>query len=312
MNSHESMLRIAADSDISVLLLGESGSGKEVAAQFIHNHSKRASGPFVALNCGAIAKGLAESILEGYRKGAFTGASEERLGIVRSANHGTLFLDEIGEMPLETQCKLLRILQERTVTPIGDYEAFPVDFRLICATNRDLQADISAGNFREDLFFRINVFPITIPPLRERADFENIANDLWYDAQKIYSTIPDASKKGRHFDEFEMFLLRSKQWPGNIRQLKNVIQRYALLKPHGYSLSRILDDEFSKLAAGEKGLPYDARMHAPDWEIIEKAIECYGGNKSQAAHSLGISRGCLAYQIKKRTDGAPQENPLRN
>ncbi|WP_297946709.1 sigma-54 dependent transcriptional regulator [uncultured Fibrobacter sp.] len=312
MNSHESMLRIAADSDISVLLLGESGSGKEVAAQFIHNHSKRASGPFVALNCGAIAKGLAESILEGYRKGAFTGASEERLGIVRSANHGTLFLDEIGEMPLETQCKLLRILQERTVTPIGDYEAFPVDFRLICATNRDLRSDICAGKFREDLFFRINVFPVTIPPLRERADFENIANDLWYDAQKIYSAIPNASKQGRRFDEFEMFLLKSKQWPGNIRQLKNVIQRYALLKPHGYSLTGILDDEFSKLAAGEKGQPYDARMHAPEWEIIEKAIKCCGGNKSQAAQVLGISRGSLSYQIKKRVTDAPQTDSARN
>jgi Transcriptional regulator containing PAS, AAA-type ATPase, and DNA-binding domains len=214
------MLRIAADSDISVLLLGESGSGKEVAAQFIHNHSKRASGPFVRLTVALSRKDLPKASWKGTAKGAFTGASEERLGIVRSANHGTLFLDEIGEMPLETQCKLLRILQERTVMPIGDYEAFPVDFRLICATNRDLRSDICAGKFREDLFFRINVFPITIPPLRERADFENIANDLWYDAQKIYSTIPDASKQSRHFDEFEMFLLKSKQWPGNIRQLK--------------------------------------------------------------------------------------------
>lgn len=311
MNTHESMLRIASNSDISVLLLGESGSGKEVAARFIHNHSKRKSGPFVALNCGAIAKGLAESILEGHRKGAFTGASEERLGIVRSADHGTLFLDEIGEMPLETQCKLLRILQERTVMPIGDYDSFPVDFRLICATNRDLRTDICTGKFREDLFFRINVFPVTIPPLRKRSDFENIANDLWNDAQRIYSIIPDAPEH-KPFDEYEIGLLKSKQWPGNIRQLKNVIQRYALLKPHGYSLTRILNDEFSKLAAGEKGQPYDARMHAPEWEIIEKAIKCCSGNKSQAAQALGISRGSLTYQIKKRASDALPTHSTRN
>lgn len=145
MNRHESLLRIAASSEISVLLLGESGSGKEVAARFIHAHSKRAGGPFIALNCGAIAKGLTESILEGHCKGAFTGAFEERLGVVRSAEHGTLFLDEIGEMPFETQCKLLRILQERTVMPLGSSKNVPVDFRLICATNRNLHSEIAAG-----------------------------------------------------------------------------------------------------------------------------------------------------------------------
>ena len=155
MNRHESMLRIAANSDISVLLLGESGSGKEVAARFIHEHSQRAGGPFVALNCGAIARGLAESILEGHRKGAFTGAGEERAGLVRSAEGGTLFLDEIGEMPLETQCKLLRILQERTVMPLGCYESVPVNFRLVCATNRDLRSEIAAGrSFPRGLVFQ--------------------------------------------------------------------------------------------------------------------------------------------------------------
>ena len=179
MNRHESMLRIAASSDISVLLLGESGSGKEVAARFVHAHSKRAGGPFIALNCGAIAKGLTESILEGHRKGAFTGASEERLGVVRSADHGTLFLDEIGEMPFETQCKLLRILQERAVMPLGSCDSLPVDFRLICATNRDLRAEVHAGRFREDLYFRLNVFPVKIPPLREREDFATIAQEIW-------------------------------------------------------------------------------------------------------------------------------------
>lgn len=313
MKNHESMLRIASNSDISVLLLGESGAGKEVAARSIHNHSRRAGGPFVALNCGAIANGLAESILEGHRKGAFTGASEESLGIVRAANHGTLFLDEIGEMPPEMQCKLLRILQERTVMPLGDCDPFPVDFRLICATNRDLRSDIREGKFREDLFFRINVFPITIPPLRKRRDFDKIANELWNEAQKIYSMIPNAPEQ-RPLDDCEMGLLKSKQWPGNIRQLKNVLQRYALLKPHGFSLLRILNDEFIKRTAEEREQFYDSRMHAPEWEIIEKAIRRCSGNKSKAAHALGISRGSLAYQIRKRAydDALPMDSSTRN
>lgn len=313
MKNHESMLRIASNSDISVLLLGESGAGKEVAARSIHNHSRRAGGPFVALNCGAIANGLAESILEGHRRGAFTGASEESLGIVRAANHGTLFLDEIGEMPPEMQCKLLRILQERTVMPLGDCDPFPVDFRLICATNRDLRSDIREGKFREDLFFRINVFPITIPPLRKRRDFDKIANELWNEAQKIYSMIPNAPEQ-RPLGDCEMGLLKSKQWPGNIRQLKNVLQRYALLKPHGFSLLRILNDEFIKRTAEEREQFYDSRMHAPEWEIIEKAIRRCSGNKSKAAHALGISRGSLAYQIRKRAydDALPMDSSTRN
>ena len=175
MNRHESMLNIVAGSDVSVLLLGESGSGKEVAARYIHAHSSRAGGPFIALNCGAIAQGLVESILEGHRKGAFTGAVEEKLGLVRSAEGGTLFLDEIGELPLETQSKLLRILQEKAVTPVGAAQSIPVNFRLICATNRNLKMEIADGNFRADLFFRINVFPIEIPPLRARRDFLRLA-----------------------------------------------------------------------------------------------------------------------------------------
>ena len=241
MNRHESMLRIAANSDISVLLLGESGSGKEVAARFIHEHSQRAGGPFVALNCGAIARGLAESILEGHRKGAFTGAGEERAGLVRSAEGGTLFLDEIGEMPLETQCKLLRILQERTVMPLGCYESVPVNFRLVCATNRDLRSEIAAGRFREDLFFRLNVFPVKIPPLREREDFERIVHELWRDVN---------GASARMLNPYEMALLRKKPWPGNVRQLKNILQRFSLLQSYGVTLSKVMDEEF-----GEAPLP---------------------------------------------------------
>lgn len=304
MNRHESMLNIVAGSDVSVLLLGESGSGKEVAARYIHAHSSRAGGPFIALNCGAIAQGLVESILEGHRKGAFTGAAGERLGVVRAAEHGTLFLDEVGEMPLEIQCKLLRILQERKVMPLGYYEAFPVDFRLVCATNRDLRAEVLSGRFREDLFFRLNVFPVKIPPLREREDFAEIANDLWSEILEDPSVVLNAG---------EIALLKTKPWPGNVRQLKNVLQRYALLKNYGIKLYKILEEEFvprqtAVLAQsplnrqGQAGAACERPRYystSPEWNLICSELAKNDGNRSVTAQKLGISRGCLNYQIKK-------------
>ena len=293
MNRHESMLRIAASSDISVLLLGESGSGKEVAARFVHAHSKRAGGPFIALNCGAIAKGLTESILEGHRKGAFTGASEERLGVVRSADHGTLFLDEIGEMPLEIQCKLLRILQERAVMPLGSCDPQPVDFRLVCATNRDLRAEVHAGRFREDLYFRLNVFPVKIPPLREREDFAAIAQEIW---KEIADHKP--------LNANEIASLSKRKWPGNVRQLKNVLQRYSLLKPYDITLGNVLTDEFSEpTTVADTCTLYQAKSRriaeTPEWNLICSELSKNSGNKSVTAQKLGISRGCLNYHIKK-------------
>ncbi|OWV09681.1 sigma 54-interacting transcriptional regulator [Fibrobacter sp. UWB5] len=295
MNRHESMLRIAASSDISVLLLGESGSGKEVAARFVHAHSKRAGGPFIALNCGAIAKGLTESILEGHRKGAFTGASEERLGVVRSADHGTLFLDEIGEMPFETQCKLLRILQERAVMPLGSCDPLPVDFRLVCATNRDLRAEVHAGRFREDLYFRLNVFPVKIPPLREREDFAAIAQEIWKE-------IADHNPLNAN----EIASLSKRKWPGNVRQLKNVLQRYSLLKPYDITLPKLLDEEFfdptsSNIAEPSRLYNIKSRRitETPEWKLICSELSKNSGNRSITAQKLGISRGCLNYHIKK-------------
>jgi len=290
------MLRIAASSDISVLLLGESGSGKEVAARFVHAHSKRAGGPFIALNCGAIAKGLTESILEGHRKGAFTGAVDERLGVVRSADHGTLFLDEIGEMPFETQCKLLRILQERSVMPLGSSNSIPVDFRLVCATNRNLRSEVRAGRFREDLFFRLNVFPVKIPPLREREDFNTIAQEIWKE-------VGDSSL----LTSAEIKLLARKEWPGNVRQLKNVLQRYSLLKPYETTLSKILEEEFYEIvetcSAADTALydtsPIRRNSSSPEWNLIYSELEKNKGNRKATAKKLGISRGCLYYQIKK-------------
>lgn len=310
----ENMLKIAANSDISVLLQGETGSGKEVAARFIHQQSKRANHSFVAVNCGAIASNLAESILEGARKGAYTGATVDQTGVVLAANHGTLFLDEIGEMPLELQRKLLRILQERSVMPIGTTTCTTVDFRLICATNRNLREEVAAGRFREDLYFRLNVFPIKIPALRERSDFSDVALELW---EQEHTAIPLTCQELQKLQEY--------QWPGNVRQLRNVLQRYALLKPYGITIDEILQEEFHLIppanllldnatqnAQGHSSFQntrnytprnFGARSYnaAPDWEIISKELTRNNWNRSSTAKKLGISRGSLNYQIRKHS-----------
>ena len=259
-------------------------------------HSPRSAGPFIALNCGAIARNLAESLLEGAKKGSYTGASNDHQGIVQAANGGTLFLDEIGEMPFDMQSKLLRILQEHSVLPLGATQNEPVDFRLVCATNRDLQNEIHDGNFRKDLFFRLNAFPIMIPPLRDREDFAEIVATVWNDI-----TVRTFNERFP-LRKWEVKALSKFKWPGNIRQLKNVLQRYALLKQHDISLEEILSEEFSGKAINDTDIHsiYNAnRASAPSWSFIQKALNDNRGNKSRAAKALRISRGCLCYQIKK-------------
>lgn len=307
----ENMLKIAANSDISVLLQGESGCGKEVAARFIHDSSARARGPFIAVNCGAIAKNLAESILEGARKGAYTGAATEQIGVVQAAHGGTLFLDEIGEMPMEQQCKLLRILQERSVMPLGATTNIPVDFRLICATNRNLRQEVAAGRFREDLYFRLNVFPIKLPALRDRSDFENIAQELWAEAN-MSMTRPLPGYKALPLSSAEIYKLRTQYWPGNVRQLKNVLQRYALLKPYSVPLNEILEEEFLTASTSAPPFPHvlqensvadNTQFYNPAhrWQIIQEELHKNNWNRSRTAQKLGISRGSLNYQIKKHS-----------
>lgn len=289
MKKTDDFIKIAAHSDITVLLYGESGAGKEVAARTLHQSSDRRNAPFIALNCGAIAENLMESILEGATKGAYTGAVSEKMGVVRAANGGTLFLDEIGELPYGCQSKLLRILQERAVLPLGATEPIPVNFRLICATNRDLKSDIRQGKFREDLFFRLNVFPIRIPPLRERDDFEQVAQDVWK------GVLQNANMYNANLlSKCDLERLQTYKWPGNIRQLKNVLERYALLAHHKINLDEILADEY-------KGNAVHEYIPKPRWEDIGEALHKCRGNKLQAAKSLGISRGSLYYQIKKAT-----------
>ena len=318
MKDQHKMLEIASLSNIPVLLQGESGAGKEVAARFIHNHGLRKEGPFVALNCSSIPKSLAESILEGSVKGAFTGAVDEKLGLVRSAEGGTLFLDEIGELPLETQSKLLRILQEKAVTPVGAAQSIPVNFRLICATNRNLKIEIADGNFRADLFYRINVFPVEIPPLRARRDFADVALDLWREAQtQVNGSDSDRRDSGspqknceisqsRRLSAEEMELLKACPWPGNVRQLKNVLQRYTVLKPYDVTLTEILTQEFSLPKLYDRNICsiyvtdfLKKRKKKPTFTDIEETLLLCKGNKCRAAKKLGISRGSLCYQLQK-------------
>jgi transcriptional regulator with PAS, ATPase and Fis domain len=219
-------LRLVAASNLTVLFQGETGVGKEVLAQYLHAHSQRCKAPLVPVNCGALTPGLLESTLFGAVRGAFTGAMHDSKGLVRAAHQGTLFLDEIGELPLEAQSRLLRVLQERKVTPVGSHQEIEVDFRLVCATHRDLRNAVQKGEFREDLFYRIHSFPVQIPPLRTRqADILALANSLWQEMHPSEAAVP--------LQECCRDSLLKYSWPGNIRQLRNVLERFSVLRRQG-------------------------------------------------------------------------------
>jgi two-component system response regulator FlrC len=217
-------LRRVAASELSVLLSGESGTGKEVLARDVHAHSQRARGPFVAINCAAIPKDLLEATLFGYERGAFTGAQKSQAGKFELSHGGTLFLDEIGEMPPELQAKLLRVLQERVVERVGSHQEIALDFRLVAATNRRLEQAVREGRFREDLYFRIGVFPLEIPPLRTRVDDIDV---LARHFLKRYSA--PAGRPGARLSDAALTRMRQHPWPGNVRELENVIQRALLM-----------------------------------------------------------------------------------
>ncbi len=285
-------LEAASQTSISVLLLGESGCGKEVAARHIHEHSSRRNAPFIAVNCGALPHSLQDSLLSGYRKGAFSGAQNDHQGLVESVQGGTLFLDEIGELPLESQTRFLRILQERKVHPLGASQEISVDFRLICATHRDLHADVVSGKFRQDLFHRIASLTIRLPPLRERLqELATIAQSLW---QQITGT-------GAALSPEELGQLRSYEWPGNIRQMGNVLQRLHVLAKFGVTLADLLAEERKNVTAvttmaSDK---VTTRAKSPPRPAMLAALEANGFNKSRTAKELGISRGGLCYQLRK-------------
>ena len=300
------MLRIletvsqVAPSDATVLISGESGTGKEMIAGAVHYNSSRKNGPFVTINCAAITETLLESELFGHEKGAFTGAHRRKEGRFRQAHHGTLFLDEISETSLAMQVKLLRVLQERELTRVGGEEAVPVDVRIIAATNKDLRMAVQEGRFREDLFYRLNVVSLHMPPLRERPE------DIALLAQHFLERFAGRNRKTiRGFTPQAMDLLLRYPWPGNVRELMNAVERAVVL-----ARSEVLaEEDVSPLgeaqgpsgAVEEKSEPDSGGVSLEEMEraAILKTLGETGGNKSEAARRLGITRKTLHKRLKK-------------
>jgi DNA-binding NtrC family response regulator len=311
--------RRVASSQAPVLFLGETGSGKEVLARALHQASTRAQGPFIAINCAAIPAELLESELFGHAKGAFTGAVTDKPGRIQAAEGGTLFLDEIGDLPLALQPKLLRVLQEKTIEPVGKNQSIPVDFRLICATHHDLRARVAAGQFREDLYYRLNVLPLQIPPLRERrADIPALFLRLCQKACEL---------EGRVAIDVEPALLdrlAQMDWPGNVRELENAAKRLValcsdtVLKVEALmnagleaeedsdgrvvpSIGHPMGHRISLSMGAESPLP-EGHLDLEAWidDLVLRALEKHEGNQSATARYLGVSRNTLVYRLEKR------------
>ncbi len=282
------MVKRIAPMPSTVLIQGETGTGKELAARAIHERSAR-SGGFVAINCGAVSPELLESELFGHVKGAFTGAHRAREGLFGFAHGGTLFLDEIGEMPLPMQAKLLRVLEERCIRPVGGNEEVPVDVRIVAATNRELLDEVSAGRFREDLYYRLNVVALRLPPLRERReDIPPLARHF-IDALSRELGVPLPA-----WDHWDLDALEGYDWPGNVRELRNVIERCLLL---GRRPGHCLGEHRPGQAEPAAGAP-DLRLAAVERAHILRVLELAGGNKSDAARRLDVSRKTLERKLK--------------
>jgi DNA-binding NtrC family response regulator len=291
------MVERVAATNTTVLLGGESGVGKDMIARAIHEHSSRASGPFVKINSTAIPENLLESELFGYEKGAFSGATTSKLGKFELADKGTLFLDEIGDVPAATQVKLLRVLQEREFERLGGTRTIKVDVRLIAATNRDLRAALEEGSFREDLYYRLNVVAIDVPPLREHK--EDIPDLARFFLQK-YSR--ELGKPMEGITPAAMRMLIDFHWPGNVRELENIIQRGVALssKPILDVTDIHLDAPLTRAGAPAAAmLPPGMTLDQWEDEIIREALRKANGNKSQAARALGLTRNALRYRLSQ-------------
>jgi len=280
----------------TVLLAGESGIGKDLIARAIHHHSPRRDRPFVKINCSALPENLMESELFGYEKGAFTGAASARAGKFEQADGGTAFLDEIGDVPPPVQVKLLRVLQEREFERLGSNKTLKVDVRVIAATNQDLRAALEQGAFREDLYYRLNVVPINIPPLRERKE------DIPYLVEHFLAKYSEETGgRVRSVTPAAMEKLIAYHWPGNVRELENIIQRAMVLAP-GPALEPAdiqLDSERRAAAAGD-GIPFlpeGMTLDQYEQQLIREALRRCDGNKSQAARLLGLTRNALRYRL---------------
>ncbi len=297
-----------AKSTCTVLITGESGTGKEVVVGALHDASARADGPLVVVNCGAIPEALLESELFGHARGAFTGAHAAHKGRVAAAEGGTLFLDEIGELPMSLQSKLLRLLQQREYSPVGESRTLKCDVRIVAATNRDLEAEVSAGHFREDLYYRLNVIHVHLPALRERRDDVDLLIGHFFQICK--------DRAGR--DDLEsispeaMALLRSYDWPGNIRELENALERAVLL-----TLGTVITEHDLPARVRTSGKPakaepsgaaelpnggIDLRAAVEEFEsaLVRQALDRTGWNKNRAAQLLGINRTTLVEMVKRK------------
>jgi DNA-binding NtrC family response regulator len=301
MRSVFKMVDKIAGTGATVLINGESGTGKEVIAGSIHQKSDRAQGPFVAINCGAIPETLLESQLFGHVKGSFTGADKDTMGFCRQAEGGTIFLDEIGETPHAIQVKLLRMLQEREIYPVGSSKPLKVDVRVIAATNRDLEQEVAAGNFRIDLFYRLNVIPLNLPPLRDRVEDIPLLADHF-----LKKCCPGeyTGNLGSFLDETTLNALQSYEWPGNVRELENVIERASIIREGDKIRVGDLPPEFAQSQEGVSGqaaLSVGGNITLEDLERahILAVLEATSGARKQTSEILGINASTLYRKLKK-------------
>jgi DNA-binding NtrC family response regulator len=288
-----------AQHDSTVLIHGETGTGKELLARAIHHNSRRKSKPFITINCGAIPKDLVEAELFGYKRGSFTGADTTRPGKIEAADEGTLFLDEIGELPLDAQVKLLRVLQQGEISKIGSAEVNRVNVRVIAATHRNLQAMIEDGTFREDLYYRLAVVPLHLPPLRERKeDIPELVEHLFQRAKERHAI------SNVHLAPSVMPHLVAYRWPGNVRELENLIERLLVLSPGSSIQEEDLPEEIRSVLPNASSFWVDLpdegiSLEAVERELILRALERFKGNQTHAAKYLDISRRTLIYRIEK-------------
>jgi two-component system response regulator HydG len=286
-----------APTESTVLIQGESGTGKEVVARYIHNLSTRTDGPFLSINCGALPENLLESELFGHVKGSFTGAVRDKQGLFAAARGGSFFLDEVGEMPPSLQVKLLRVLQEREAIPVGATEAIPVDVRIIAATNRDLEEEIRRGNFRSDLFYRLNVIALNLPPLRERRDDLLLLLEAFLQAMAQEGGTEPKALSSDALDAVMVY-----EWPGNVRELENALEHAVVLTRGNLIEGAALPERITKRR--KEPLVAERSYRNPTLEVIERAyimwvLQAEGGNKTRAAEVLGIDPSTLYRKLSR-------------
>ncbi len=305
-----SVSRRVATADSTVLIMGESGTGKELIARFIHANSRRSNQPFIAVNCGAIPADLLESEMFGHERGSFTGAVGARMGMFQLASGGTIFLDEIGEMTGTLQVKLLRVLQEREIRPVGSDRNVKVDVRVVAASNRDLAMEVEKGRFREDLFYRLQVIPILLPPLRERrSDIPVLVQHFLdkYNAKHEARICRIADDAMVHLWEYD--------WPGNVRELENLIERLVVLSEDGFVevdnlpaniRSFISEKKIPRPSLTEEGIDLNKAVEEFEYRLIDEALRRTKGNKQAAARLLGLKRTTLVAKLRRKIDPSGQ------